>query len=301
MNTKQFLLDLKKQGISISVSGQDLEVSYDEALSEQVIEQITERKPAIISFLSDHEVSFEISPIPKSADYPLSAGQRRLWFLSQFEELNRAYNMPGVYELKGDLHVANLENAFQALVDRHEILRTVFVQNDDGELRQKILDTRELGFKLNYVDLSNEPDIEKSKTEIIKEHFYMLFDLKNGPLIRTTLLRTSDKEWVLICIMHHIIGDGWSLGIFVRELIDGFLSSVNKASEGLAPLNIQYKDFAVWQNAQLQSTQMSKSKNFWLNQLEGDISDIIDGLESLRKSLTLYTMYLLHRLPFPLR
>ena len=212
-----------------------------------------------------------IDPLPEQADYALSSAQRRLWVLSQFEESNIAYNVPGVYVFDGGLNIAALQAAFDTLIERHESLRTVFVQNEAGEVRQVIKSTAESGFHIETVDLRGTEQMEQQLAQLIAASGSRAFDLATGPLIRATLYQVSDANWVFSYCLHHIISDGWSMGILINELFLFYNAHANGQPITIAPLRIQYKDYAAWQQAQLTGETLQNHKAYWLEQFAGEL------------------------------
>ncbi|MES1249860.1 MAG: amino acid adenylation domain-containing protein, partial [Chitinophaga rupis] len=210
----------------------------------------------------------EISPAALQPHYPLSSSQRRLWILSQFEEGNIAYNMPGVYELEGDLNVAALEGAFGDLIERHEILRTVFKEEDEGEVRQFILSPEETGFRITCLDLRKK---QETIDHLIAADLIHPFDLASGVLLRAALYRVSEQKWVLTYVMHHIISDGWSMKILIDELLLLYTIRSRGGINPLSPLRIHYKDYAIWQQQQIGNESLAKDKAWWVKQLEGEL------------------------------
>ncbi|WP_264530518.1 non-ribosomal peptide synthetase [Flavobacterium sp. N502540] len=220
----------------------------------------------------------DIHAVTKQAYYPLSASQRRLWILSQFEEGSVAYNMPGTYVLEGNLDQKILENSFKKLIERHEILRTAFNENEAGEIRQFILEEKE--FKLIYEDLRNDNRQEEKLDKILHNEFNTIFDLKSGSLVRAYLVHLAENKYVFNCTMHHIISDGWSMGVLIKEVMMFYNQQVNGILSEMAPLRIQYKDYAVWQEEQLSGEALKEHRTYWLNQFEGELPvfDLLPGL-----------------------
>ena len=215
---------------------------------------------------SEKEAYQEIPKAEKSKSYVLSSSQRRLWFLSQFESANVAYNMPNVYELNF-LDKDLLEASFNILIARHESLRTVFKENDEGEVSQFILE--ELSFKLEYEDLEGISTLDL-KSRIVG-YSNSPFDLSEGPLLRGFLSRLSKDQYVFVYVMHHIISDGVSMDTLYGELLSIYTSIEKGVSLELAPLRIQYKDYAVWQQSALQSGTLSVSRDYWLEEFRGEL------------------------------
>ena len=199
---------------------------------------------------------------------PLSFAQQRLWFLDQLVPGNAFYNISTAMRLRGSLNVAALERSFNEILRRHASLRTNFVAMD-GQPVQVIIPAMTLPLPL--IDLRRIPDSEKEARtlRLATEEAQRPFDLSCGPLLRVMLLRLGAEEHVLLLTMHHIVSDGWSMGVFFREvaaLYDAFSSG--KPSP-LAELPIQYADFAHWQRQWLQGEVFEEQFSYWSRQLAG--------------------------------
>nr|WP_278286571.1 condensation domain-containing protein [Zhouia spongiae] len=240
--------------LGLKVSIQDL-FTYNSILSQA--ELISE---------SEKECYQEIPKVEKAESYVLSSSQRRLWVLSQFESANVAYNMSSVHEL-GLIDVETLESSFNKLIARHESLRTIFRENDEGDVRQFILE--EMFFKIDYEDL------EGISTSDLRDRIAIYrnrsFDLSEGPLLRGAVYRLSKDHYVFVYVMHHIISDGVSMETLFGELISIYDKIEKGTSLELTPLRIQYKDYAEWQQSELKSGALSVSRNYWLDQFKGEL------------------------------
>ncbi|WP_375773015.1 amino acid adenylation domain-containing protein [Archangium gephyra] len=207
-------------------------------------------------------------PVPREGALPLSFAQQRLWFLDRLHPQSALYNLALVLRLEGGLDVAALERSFHALVQRHEALRTTFHQGEQG-VEQVISAPVEL--PLTVVDLRELPEGEREQEarRLANEEVLKPFDLKAGPLLRVTLLRTGEAEHVLVLAMHHIVSDGWSMGVLAREL----KALYEAFQEGRAPvldvLPIQYADYATWQQAWLRGDVLESKLAWWCKQLQG--------------------------------
>ena len=207
-----------------------------------------------------------IAAVTQQEHYVLSSAQRRLLVLSQFEGANEAYNMASVYVIQGALHIEALRSSFFALLARHEILRTVFREDVTGMIRQFIMPANQCGFELLYHDLP-----EAVMAASIQELVGKPFDLSKGPLIRAAIYRTEAESLILACNMHHIISDGWSMGILIRDLFAFYRSYANGQPVDLPVLRIQYKDYASWQQEQLSGGVLEAHRAYWLTQLGGEL------------------------------
>ncbi|MFP5286113.1 MAG: condensation domain-containing protein, partial [Thermoanaerobaculia bacterium] len=198
--------------------------------------------------------------VPRTGALPASSAQQRLWFLDQLEPGSFAYNLAGAVRLEGTLDAARLAGALDGIVRRHESLRTRFVEVD-GEPRQVIAEPS--AFLLPVVDLFSLPAREREgeARRIAAAEARRPYDLGRGPLVRSTLLWLDGREHVLLAGMHHIVSDGWSLGIFLREL--GALYR----GEALPELAVQYADYAAWQRQRPSGDVMEGQLSWWKWQL----------------------------------
>ncbi|MCB0615747.1 MAG: amino acid adenylation domain-containing protein, partial [Phaeodactylibacter sp.] len=219
--------------------------------------------------VSEHELPLVLQAIPQVAPaehYALSNAQRRLWVLHQMDEHLTAYNMPAALRLAGRLDTAALEQAFALLFERHEILRTRFVAVN-GEGRQLIDPARDFKLPMQDARAWSEEQIR----EHIQAHAGRVFDLENERLLQVELLQTGAEEWLLLFNMHHIISDGWSMEILVREWSRLYEACRQGEAEPLAqlqPLPIQYKDYAAWQNNLLEADEtLHELRAYWQTQL----------------------------------
>ncbi len=212
-----------------------------------------------------------IPPVEPQDDYPLSSAQQRLWVLDQLEDHPTAYNIPISLLIEGELDVEALEQALGEVIKRHESLQTAFFTRN-GVPRQKIVPSSD--FKMAFHNCSHEPDPESVARHVLSEDMARPFLLDQPPLLRTHLLKLSETRFVFLFNIHHIICDGWSVGIALRECFT-FYHALKRGHAlevaGLPELRIQYKDYAVWQKNRLQSETQAKSHAYWLTQLSGDL------------------------------
>jgi acyl transferase domain-containing protein len=196
--------------------------------------------------------AWEITKAPEMQYYPLSLAQKRLWLIHEMHDGNTlAYNLPAALKVRGNLDIARVKKAFNLLVERHESLRTVFIEKD-GQPVQKIL--TQVNFDVDQVQLNPEEDLDTFFNRFLKP-----FNLVEGPLLRVSVIQLSDQENILLFDMHHIISDGVSLGVLSQEFI-----SLYEGKE-LHTLELQYKDYAYWQEQSFSNTRMQNQEGYWLS------------------------------------
>ncbi|MGB3466245.1 MAG: condensation domain-containing protein, partial [Cyclobacteriaceae bacterium] len=217
------------------------------------------------------EEFIRITKAENDESYVISDAQRRLLVLNQFDGGSIAYNMPTRMRLNAFYDVDIFRRAVNATIDRHEILRTVFREDENGELRQWIVSREELGFELEYKDYRDQDDTQALVDKYINDDAYQPFDLEKGPLLRAALMRTADEEFVLYYNMHHIISDGWSMEILTRDVGSFYEAFLAESIPELPALRIQYKDYSVWQHNQLTGVQWQSHREYWINRLSGEL------------------------------
>ncbi|WP_264530522.1 non-ribosomal peptide synthetase [Flavobacterium sp. N502540] len=251
----------------------------------KVINRIHEQLDRIVNFKTfyEHPTIEELSKkifvkeyvaIPKAPElesYPLTPSQNRLWMLSQLEGGSLAYNMPSVVKLKGTMDRNKFEDSFRQLVERHEILRTSFKTNKDGEVNQYITSANDINFTIEQVNFSELEDKGQSLEEYLQERNSEAFNLEQAPLVRGVLIALNDNEWIFFLSLHHIIGDGWSVELLISEIVEIYNSLTTNKEASLPILKIQYKDYALWFNNELENDKLKNSENYWLKQFSGEI------------------------------
>ncbi len=213
----------------------------------------------------EKNVSVELVNASNQEYYDLSHAQKRLWFLAQFSDAqNRAYNMPGAYILTGNIDYTAFQKAFTALIDRHESLRTSFITVNDLP-KQKIHSKIEC--KIEHVNLEGDPQKDDVAKEMVLEEAQKMFDLEKGPLLRFKLLKLEQNKHLFLFTLHHIISDGWSMSILVKDVMMLYQAFLKNEPNPLAPLEIQYKDFSEWQNTQIDQ-HSNQHKSYWMQQMK---------------------------------
>ncbi len=206
---------------------------------------------------------------PPVAVYPASNGQKQMWFLQHYAPESPAYNVPSAFLLTGPLNVNWLEAAFQAVIQRHDILRTTFAL-ENSELVQRVAASS--GFQIQQLDLEKIP-VEHRKAEAgrcIAGESCRPFDLAAGLPFRAMLVRLQPTEHVLLVVMHHIISDGWSRSNFYRDLAGAYAAQVAGVALPAAPLPVQFADYSAWQNDWLGCPEFDRQADYWKTKLAGE-------------------------------
>lgn len=274
MELKILLSELSEQGIKIWDDEGQLRVRAPKSkLTLDLRKILTERKNEILEILRQKNViegavPVDIVPVERTTDMPLSFAQQRLWFLSQMETQSAAYNIPTAVSIKGVLHVAAVEKGLNEIVKRHESLRTTFVGNN-GSVTQVISESQKIPLPL--VDL-RKLDNDKKSLEVkrlLANDAKQPFDLRNGPLLRTTLLKLEEDFHILLITAHHIVCDAWSIGVFIRELSSLYKTFSGGAPSSLPKLTVQHADYAICQRQWMKGEAQNNQLNYWKQQLEG--------------------------------
>jgi amino acid adenylation domain-containing protein len=276
------MLRLQNMGCRIWAEDDKLRIRTSKnALTAELKQEIQNNKVDILAFLKAAKTqAVSTSEIPAlSADSPklLSFAQQRLWLLAQLQGSSATYNMPIALQLNGKLNIDALRSSLAYLLNRHESLRMYF-PTVAGEPQIALLNLDEIKV-LTVQDCREEAGekfLQSSKIQdLIDAHAQEPLDLNTGPLFKTKLLQLDQKKSVLVINMHHIISDGWSMGVFLRELWQVYTAYSQDKTPNLAPLPIQYSDYAAWQRQWLQGEILEKQINYWKNQL-GDASPLLE-------------------------
>ena len=207
-----------------------------------------------------------IAKVDRSQPVPLSYSQQRMWFLWQMEPDSPAYNVGGMARLRGVLDVGRFEAALQALIMRHETLRTTF-PSVDGVAYQKV--SPQTGVRMDWQDISalNETEREQRLQQLADHEAHTPFNLETGPLLRACLVKAGEQEHYLVLTLHHIVTEGWAMDIFARELSALYEAFIDERLSPLSPLPVQYLDYSVWQRQWLESGERQRQLDYWTAQL----------------------------------
>ncbi|WP_458367964.1 amino acid adenylation domain-containing protein [Mycetohabitans endofungorum] len=206
-----------------------------------------------------------ITPVSRDGALPLSFAQQRLWFLAQLDGASDSYHISLALRLRGTLNITAWQQALDALFARHEALRSVFV-SVDGQPQVQLLPA-EKGVPIAWHDLRRVPDADTQLAQLSAEAAQAPFDLARGPLMRVCGIQLADDEHVMLLVQHHIVSDGWSIGVLVRELSVLYRAACDGQTDPLSPLAIQYPDYAVWQRQWLTGERLEAQSAYWRTQL----------------------------------
>jgi amino acid adenylation domain-containing protein len=269
MTIKKLLSTLAKQGIELTLKGSDIDILIPKGIviSKEIVKELKDKKTEIVKHLrykSANINSIKNIHVNENAIYPISHAQKRLWILDKLHDNSSFHNIFLSYTLRGDLNIDALKNSLNLLIKRHEILRTNFVEID-GEPKQKI--HKNIDFKLNVKKISSAKNIE----DFINKKVNKSFDLANDVLFEIYLIKESNKKHILFINIHHIVFDGWSVSVFIKELGEIYNNHINKKESELETLKIQYKDYSTWHNNLVDNKEIKLHKDYWLSKLGGEL------------------------------
>ncbi|NEP78777.1 MAG: AMP-binding protein [Okeania sp. SIO3B3] len=272
MKIVEFISYLQNLGVKLWIEQEQLGCDAPKGvITPELKQNLIARKKEIIEFLRQGYNTQEqfIKQVSRDGKLPLSFAQERLWFLNQLFPNNPAYNLPIVLTIDGTLNVVALEQSLNAIIQRHETLRTTF-SDIDGKPVQIVAPVTDLTLPVVDLQNNNSPQEQSEKVQqLVRQEAMTLFDLANGPMLRVTLLRLDPERYVLLMTMHHIMCDLWSLGILVKEL-SSFYAAFSQGKTSIFPeLPIQYADFAYWQREWFAGEVLEKQLNYWKKQLTG--------------------------------
>ncbi|MGB8192351.1 MAG: amino acid adenylation domain-containing protein, partial [Chitinophagaceae bacterium] len=248
-----------------------LKVPQEERIDQELLDQIRQNKEVIKSFLKNTTVIDEqpahqrVVPVSRTTDehIPLSFSQERLWFIDSLQG-SVQYHMPWVFTVNGALDVMALEASFRSIIDRHEILRSV-IEEKDGLNYQRIIAADEWKMECRNVE-----ELEgKTAQAYLNEQMLRAYDLREDLMLRVCLVSESADSHLLLIMLHHIAFDGLSIPIMINELQELYSSKIENRQAKLAPLSIQYADYAIWQREYLSGELLETKLNYWKEKLAG--------------------------------
>ncbi|MDJ1179178.1 condensation domain-containing protein [Roseofilum sp. BLCC_M91] len=298
MNLKKLLYKISSQGIKVWAEGDELKVNAPKgSLTAEIREVLSQNKIELLQLLQQRSSSVNVNSIPlvpvhRDRNFTLSYQQERLWSVAQLMPDNVTLNLCQAVRLQGLINIQLLQNSWQQIIDRHEILRTSFALVE-GALVQVSIPKLEVSIVVEDNSNLSESEIEDLIEENIAQESRRSFDLAQAPLFNLKWLRFGDTDGALILVYHHIIGDGLSINLLTQELLTLYDASLEKKPSPLTDLDIQYGDYAVWQRQWLQGEVLEKGLNYWQQQLTGvstlypvpvDNLQLSSGFESNHKS-----------------
>ena len=278
MKTNELLAELRRRKVRLWTEQGELKCAAPKgSLTPELRELLVERKAELIGLVGSvqkevgngtrHRTSIE--RLPEGELAPLTFQQQRLWFLQQLEPDLAAYNIPLNWTLKGPLEVAALERALSAIIRRHEIMRTVF-EEVDGAPMQVVKPAPRIELRVEADREGLPVDVWRRKVlTMMMRDGESAFDVQRGPMYRTRLFRVKDDEHILYVPVHHAIFDGVSIGVFLRELIDGYEACLRGDEPSRPELPIQYGDFSAWQRQHYSGDRSNPVMDYWRRNLAG--------------------------------
>ncbi|MDC8004737.1 amino acid adenylation domain-containing protein [Aureisphaera galaxeae] len=258
---------LSALGVQLKVVEGNLKVNAPKGtLTQELLEEIKANKAYLMQLIA---ANARIPKVEEQESYVVTSSQKRLWALSQFEGGNAAYNISNCMEFTGPFTLSIFSEAFKMLIERHESLRTYFRQDESGTLRQYIVSEDALDFSINYQDVSN---VSPEKLDaIISEHRSKPFDLATAPLLKVGVLKCDENKHILLFNLHHIVGDGWSMEVLSKEIVQCYNALQKEQTPQWQELPIQYKDYAEWMEGDAQEQRLQTAKTYWQQKFSGEI------------------------------
>ncbi|MEM9273748.1 MAG: amino acid adenylation domain-containing protein [Cyanobacteria bacterium P01_F01_bin.143] len=275
-----FLTDLYKKDIKFWLETKDnneVKLRFnapEEILTDELISQLKELKPQIIEFLQSTNTSSKSSKVhiekcDRTKPLPLSFAQQRLWFMEQLQP-GANYNIPTGVRLQGNLKLDILEQSLNEIIRRHEVLRTNF-QTESGQPQQIINPEAKINLIVHNLENVEIAEQEAKILELSSQETVQSFNLEKDLLLRVTVIRLNPQEHIVLLIMHHIISDGWSMDIVVRELITLYKTYSAGEKSPFPELELQYADFASWQREWLQGKVLEQQLSYGRQNLSGTL------------------------------
>lgn len=247
-------------------------------LARRFIELAPQKRQLFLKALEAENVDFSLFPIASNVQVAdrdaLSYAQQRMWFAWQLNPRGCAYHLPMAVKLRGSVNLQALQRAVDALVKRHESLRTVFRERDD-QVVQHVLEAGHVGVEFMDVCVGESAEGEARIDTLVRDEALAPFDLVRGPLLRIKLLKKHHDEHLLLVTLHHIVADGWSMGVLIDELVRLYDAFSQGAEAVLPALPIQYRDYALWQRSWLEAGEQARQLAYWQDKL-GDEHPVLE-------------------------
>jgi amino acid adenylation domain-containing protein len=267
----EFLSDLRSAGVTLTIDGERIVVNAPKgAVTPAMRDELVARKQEILAFLSSSAISSDVAKnTSELIDLPLSRSQRRLWFMSQLYPENPVYNIVLGLEVIGALDLGALEKVFRTWLERHEALRTSFY-DDNGNPLCKI--NKPSSWSSDFMDLSDLPEAQANEEamRVARDEARKPFALESAPLFRATIFRVSEERHLLLLVVHHIVADGWSLGVLAKEFTELYDAFTTNRKPALAPISFQYRDYVRWEQGHGEEPP-AELMSYWMEQLGGSL------------------------------
>lgn len=271
---RQLLIDLRQRGVHLSLEGGSLRSrSTPGAITADIAAQIRTEKLRIIDYLRENgsggaTAEQPLVPVPRDGPLPLSSAQRGVWFIDQLAGSTEYILTCAPILLREAIDRGALQQSLDAIVERHESLRTVLVQTD-GEPGQRVMPPATVVITDHDLTGVAEADQLADVYRIDAEQARMPFDLQRDPMLRVALLKLSTRKWVLLVAIHHVAADGWSIGVLQKEFSQLYGAARQGRVASLPPLPVQYADYAAWQHARMQQPAVRARLDHWRRRLQG--------------------------------
>ena len=255
---RELIDKLRKNNIHISLADGNLKLSFDNEPEMELLDEIKSQKQEIVAYLKQQELSKGLINKTERKDILIAPNQLKLWAVDKLLGKSNLYNIPSFYSISGTLSIANFSKAWSQMLRNHEILRTVFIERDSGDIYQVVTDHNN---PTQIIDARSWSTSEKNT--YIKTICQNFFDLQKGPLCLSVLLQTGPEEFVWVLNFHHIIFDGWSTGVFLNQFktIYQCICENKSADSFISGSQLQYKDYSAWHNSLIAQNQTFK--RYW--------------------------------------
>ncbi|MEP0264422.1 amino acid adenylation domain-containing protein [Dokdonia sp.] len=271
------LNEIYQSNITLSLDGEDLKLGFkDDVIDEELIKKIKKNKQEIVSYLSKYTRSNTNNVIPKlgiQESYEVSSSLLRMLSSILIDTDTKSFNyaVPNSIHLQQKINVVNFKQAVYSTIERHESLRTVFRINDEGQIRQYILDQEAINFTVDFFDFRTLEKKNEQVKIVTRNDIEKPFDIGQGPLLRVYLFQLAESEFIFYCNIHHVISDSWSLDILFKDIFAFYSSFELGVKNELPALNIQYKEYAAWQNEQLDKGLFKKEEAYFKDTFSGEL------------------------------
>ncbi|MEN5378517.1 amino acid adenylation domain-containing protein [Sphingobacterium kitahiroshimense] len=271
---------ISEQNIYIDLELDELVIKFDgETVSESLLSDIKLNKHLLVDYLKkarNISDAGNIQQIDHNEFYPVSAAQYRLWVQCKIDINNYAYNVTDLVRVFESFDIDLLIDAINLVVGRHESLRTVFIENEFGEVYQKVIPKSEFNFNPLILDYTESNNVENEISAFVKEDSKTTFDLNVGPLFQIVVFLLPNNSNLIYYKLHHIISDAWSLNVLLNDIQKHYkyLEQENTVAR-ITPLKIQYKDYVHWQNQLVENNYLVVHRNYWLEKLSGELEPLV--------------------------